>query len=101
LSGSRVSCSTRLERFEQKRDEMAGQASEYHRGEMDIHEQVSTFHLVMNITKWGALLVAVGVLTTTIWFCTGAGFLSGLISGGVVLVLGIAFLREKPAADGH
>ena len=29
---------------------MAGQSSEYHRGEMDIHEQVSTFHLVMGLT---------------------------------------------------
>jgi hypothetical protein len=78
---------------------MAGKASEYHRGEMDIHEQVSTFHLVMNITKWGALFVAVGVLTTTLWFCTGAGFMGGAISGLVVLALGIVFLREKPAAD--
>ncbi|HXA38444.1 MAG TPA: aa3-type cytochrome c oxidase subunit IV [Phenylobacterium sp.] len=100
MSGTPVSCSTRLERFEQKRDEMAGQASEYHRGEMDIHEQVSTFHLVMNITKWGALLVAVGVLTATLWFCTGAGFMGGAITGAVVLALGIVFLREKPA-EGH
>jgi hypothetical protein len=78
---------------------MAGQASEYHRGEMDIHEQVSTFHLVMNITKWGALFIAVGVLTTTLWFCTETGFLGGAIAGAVVLALGIIFLREKPAAD--
>ena len=78
---------------------MAGQASEYHRGEMDIHEQVSTFHLVMNITKWGALFVAVGVLTATLWFCTGAGFVGGAGTGLVVLIVGIVFLREKPAAD--
>ncbi|HEX3365382.1 aa3-type cytochrome c oxidase subunit IV [Phenylobacterium sp.] len=78
---------------------MAGKASEYHRGDMDIHEQVATFHLVMNITKWGALFVAVGVLTTTLWFCTGTGFLGGAITGLVVLALGIVFLREKPAAD--
>lgn len=78
---------------------MAGKASEYHRGEMDIHEQVATFHLVMNITKWGALLVAVGVLTTTLWFCTATGFLGGAIAGAVVLALGIVFLREKPATD--
>lgn len=79
---------------------MAGQASEYHRGEMDIHEQVSTFKLVMDITKWGALIVAVGVLTATLWFCTSAGFMGGLISGVVVLAAGIVLLREKPAS-GH
>ena len=73
---------------------MAGKASEYHRGEMDIHEQVSTFHLVMGITKWGSLIIASVLLALVLWFCTGAGFLAGLISGGVVLTLGILFLRS-------
>jgi len=72
---------------------MAGKASEYHRGEMDIHEQVSTFHLVMNITKWGSLVLAALLLTLVLWFCTGAGFLAGAISGIVVMVLGILLLR--------
>jgi hypothetical protein len=79
---------------------MAGKASEYHRGEMDIHEQVATFHLVMNITKWGSLIIAAGLLTVVLWFCTAAGFLTGLIAGVVVLVLGIALLRER-GGEGH
>ena len=52
---------------------MAGQASEYHRGDMDIHEQVATFHLVMNITKWGSLIIASALLANVLWFCTGSG----------------------------
>jgi hypothetical protein len=72
---------------------MAGKASEYHRGEMDIHEQVATFHLIMGITKWGSLLIAATLLTLVLWFCTGAGFLAGVITGGVVLVLGSLLLR--------
>jgi hypothetical protein len=80
---------------------MAGQASDYHRGEMDIHEQVSTFHLVMNITKWGALIVAVGVLTTTLWFCTGVGFLGGAATGLVVLIVGILLLRGGGGEAAH
>lgn len=79
---------------------MAGQASSYHRGEQDIHEQVETFHLVMNITKWGSLTVAALVLFLVLWFCTPAGFLSGLISAAVVVAIGIALLRSKPEA-GH
>ena len=79
---------------------MAGKASEYHRGDMDIHEQVATFHLVMNITKWGSLIIAAGLLTVVLWFCTNAGFLTGLIAGVVVLVLGIALLRER-GGEGH
>ena len=78
---------------------MAGQSSEYHRGEMDIHEQVSTFHLVMGLTKWGSVVLASWLLTIVLWFCTSAGFLAGASSGLVVLGLGIALLREKPAAD--
>ena len=77
---------------------MAGQASDYHRGDMDIHEQVSTFHLVMNITKWGSLVLAALLLTLVLWFCTGTGFLGGAISGIVVLALGILLLR---GGSGH
>ena len=73
---------------------MDGQASDYHRGEMDIHEQVSTFRLIMNITKWGSLVIASGLLFLVLWFCTGAGFLAGLISGIVVFVLGSLLLRS-------
>ncbi len=79
---------------------MAGQASDYHRGEMDIHEQVSTFHLVMGITKWGSLVLASMLLFLVMWFCTGAGFFAGLITGGVVAILGILLLRSRPS-DGH
>ena len=74
---------------------MAGPASDYHRGEMDIQEQVSTFHLVMGITKWGSLILASFLLFIVIWFCTAAGFLPGLITGALLLVLGIVMLREK------
>jgi hypothetical protein len=78
---------------------MAGQASDYHRGDMDIHEQVATFKLIMGITKWGSLLIAAFLVTAVLWFCTGAGFLTGAISGAVVLALGITFLRSGGGGD--
>ena len=74
---------------------MAGKASDYHRGEQDIHEQVATFHLVMNITKWGSLILAALILMLVLWFCTGAGLLSGLVTAAVVLGLGIVLLRGR------
>jgi hypothetical protein len=77
---------------------MAGPASDYHRGEMDIQEQVSTFNLVMGMTKWGSLILAAFLLFIVIWFCTPAGFVSGFISGAVLLALGIVLLRSKPEA---
>ena len=65
-------------------------AGDYHHGEMDITEQASTFHLVMGMTKWGSLVLASFLLFVVLWFCTpSAGF--------ILLVLGIVFLREKPA----
>jgi len=79
---------------------MARKASQYHRGDMDIHEQVETFHLVMNITKWGSLIVASTVLANVLWFCTNAGFMAGAISGLVVLGLGIVLLRGR-GGQGH
>jgi hypothetical protein len=70
-------------------------ASEYHRGEMDIHEQVSTFHAFNLLTKWGSLATVVALLVLTLWFCTDAGFLGGLVTGLVVTAIGVAVLREK------
>jgi len=78
---------------------MAGPASDYHRGDMDITEQRSTFHVVMMMTKWGSLVLASLLVLLVLWFCTGAGFFSGLISAVVVLAVGIAVLREK--GGGH
>lgn len=75
-------------------------ASEYHRGDMDIHEQEATYDAFMGLTKWGSLAIAVALVMLTLWFCTPAGFLGGLIPGLVLLVLGIVFLREKKSA-GH
>ena len=73
---------------------MAGN-SEHTRGEMNITEQVSTFHLVMGLTKWGSLAFAVILLTLTLWFATEAGFFGGLITGAVVLAIGVWVLRER------
>jgi thiamine transporter ThiT len=74
---------------------MADQAADYHRGDMDIREQVSSFHLFMALTKWGSLYLAAGLILLTLWFCTTAGFLGGLVTALVILVLGVMLLREK------
>ena len=74
-------------------------ASEYHRGEMDISEQVATFNLFNGLTKWGSLALAAMMVLLVVWFCTPAGFVPGFISAAVLSVLGVVFLREKPAAD--
>jgi hypothetical protein len=77
---------------------MAGQASDYHRGDMEIQEQVSTFHLVMGITKWGSVVLASLLLFLVLWFCTHTGFVGSFITGAIVLILGIVLLRERKAA---
>lgn len=74
-------------------------ASEYHRGEMDISEQVATFHLFNGMTKWGSLALAALLSLLVLWFCTPAGFLPGFVTAIVVLVIGIAVLREKPGSE--
>ena len=75
-------------------------ASEYHRGEMDISEHTATYGAVMGLTKWGSLALAVALVVLTLWFCTPAGFVGGLIPGVVLAVLGVIFLREKKSG-GH
>ena len=73
-------------------------AGDYQRGEMDIHEQSATFEAFGKMTKWGSLAIASLLLTITLWFCTSAGFIGGVIPGIVLAILGVVFLREKPAS---
>ena len=73
---------------------MAG-PSDYHRGEMDVSAQASTYHFFMGLTKWGSLHVAVILVFLTLWFCAHAGFFRSLIAALVLLVLGIFALRER------
>ena len=76
---------------------MAGN-SEHTRGGMNIAEQVSTFHLVMGMTKWGSLAVAAAVLWLVLWFCTDIGLLGATITAAVLVAVGVVLLREKAAA---
>ena len=77
---------------------MAGPASDYHHGDMDIHEQVATFQAVMAASKWGSLCIAVGLVFFVLWFCTSAGFPAALISALILAAVGGFFLRSKPSA---
>ncbi len=72
--------------------------AEYHSGQMNIAEQTSTFQSVIGMFKWGSLAVAASLVLLTLWFCTPAGFLPGFVVALVMVILGVIFLRAKPAA---
>jgi uncharacterized membrane protein len=78
---------------------MAGQASEYHHGDQDIHAQQATFRTTLVGTKWACLAIAATVLMLTLWFCTSAGFFSAAGATIVLVAVGIFALRSraKPA----
>lgn len=75
---------------------MGEQASDYHRGEMEIQEQLATYDLFMGMTKWGSLAIVAILLLFTVWFCTPGGFMAGLISAVVTAAIGFLVLRDKP-----
>jgi hypothetical protein len=75
---------------------MAGAHSEeYHRGEMDIHEQARTYRSFLILSKWGGLAIIVGVLFFALLFCTKTGFLGSAVTAAVVTTLAILLLRER------
>ena len=76
---------------------MAKASSEYHRGEMDIHEQSATYDGFLGMTKWGSLAITVGVLFFTLLFCTSAGLLGSFVTSIIVTVIGVLLLRGKKA----
>jgi hypothetical protein len=69
-------------------------ASEYHRGDMEIHEQVSTYHLFISLAKWGSLALAAFLIFIVLWFCTATGFFGSAAVGAVIAVAGFFVLRE-------
>jgi hypothetical protein len=76
---------------------MAETASDYHRGEMDVHEQQATFRSVMVASKWSTLAIIAGIAFLTLWFCTSAGFFSALVTAIIIVAVGIFALRERPS----
>ena len=70
----------------------------YHRGEMDIHAQASTFHGFIGMVKWCSLAIAAAVLFLATWLCAHAGFLQAAILAVIVIAIGVLLLREKPSA---
>ena len=69
-------------------------ASEYHRGDMEINEQVSTYHLFVSMAKWGSLALAAFLIFIVLWFCTATGVLGSAAVGAVIAVAGFFVLRE-------
>ena len=75
---------------------MADTHSEYHHGDQNPATQIADFRLFAALTKWLSLFAATLILMLTLWFCTGAGFLGGLVPGLIVLGIGVAVFRNKP-----
>lgn len=93
--------SRRIRIFETGLFDMAGKASDYNRGEMEITEQERTYHSFLLFSKWGSLAIIVGVLFFSLLFAVGGvGFIGSAGTSVVVLALGIILLREKKNA-GH
>jgi hypothetical protein len=67
----------------------------YQRGSQEISEQVSTYHLVMGLTKWGSLAIASVLLLLTLWFMPNGSFFVGLPAAIVLFAVGFFALREK------
>jgi hypothetical protein len=79
---------------------MAKPAADYHRGEMDIHEQKTTYLGFLAMSKWGSLALAVVLVWAVMCFCTKAGFLGSAAAAFILLVVGVLALRSKPQ-PGH
>ncbi|MGZ5984486.1 MAG: aa3-type cytochrome c oxidase subunit IV [Caulobacteraceae bacterium] len=74
---------------------MATHGGDYTRGDMIIEEHEKTYSGFLKMTKWGSLYLAAILLLLTLWFCTPAGFMGGIITAVVILVLGTLVLSEK------
>ena len=72
------------------------QQGEYHRGEMTVADQRSTYTLFNSMVHWCSAGVAALVALLAIWLCAHAGFLLGLIVA--VVIMGVAFFMSRKTA---
>ena len=71
------------------------QTGEYHRGNMPVTDQRSTYTLFNQLVHWCSAGIAALLAFLTIWLCAHAGFLTGLIVA-VVIMAAAAFMNRKP-----
>jgi hypothetical protein len=71
----------------------------YHRGDMDVREQRSTYDFFMGLTKWGSLAVAALLLFLTLAFCTPTGMGGALVAAFIALALGAWVLRKRQQGE--
>jgi hypothetical protein len=76
-------------------------AEPYEHGQMDTHQQELTFHGFIMLAKWGSLYIAAMILFLVLWFATDAGFLGGLVTTVIVVVIGTIVLREHGKPTSH
>ncbi|ESQ89324.1 aa3-type cytochrome c oxidase subunit IV [Asticcacaulis benevestitus] len=69
---------------------------DYVRGEMDVHEHQHSFELFVNMTKWGSLVISVGLVFLIVLTSTKLGFITAVVSSVVVAGLGWVMLKKKP-----
>jgi Bacterial aa3 type cytochrome c oxidase subunit IV len=71
------------------------QTGEYHRGEMPVADQRSTYTLFNQLVHWCGASIAALVAFLTIWLSAHAGFLTGLIVAVVIMAVA-TFMSRKP-----
>ena len=71
------------------------------RAEWEMH--ATAYHRFMLGLKWCAIHLAALITFLTIWFCTSAGFWSGLLAGVVVFAVGVWAMNHGLAhsTEGH
>ena len=74
---------------------MADTADDHQHGEMDIHEQVHTYHAFLGMTKWFCLALAVTLVFLVVLTSTKVGFVGAAASAVVLLAIGVFALSGK------
>ncbi len=73
-------------------------AKTYKRGECDVTNHQATYDAFMAISKWGSLIIAVGVLFFSAWLASPLSWFTAAFLSGVVAVVGGWYLLT---AKGH
>ena len=70
------------------------QTDGYHRGDMPVAGQKSTYSLFNSLVHWCGMGIAALVAFLTIWLCAHAGFFPALIVAAVIMGVAVFLARR-------
>ena len=75
--------------------------ADYHRGQMEVADQRSTYMLFNSLVHWCSTFIAALVAFLVLWLCAHIAFLGALVVAVVIVAVGVFMNRNTGHNSGY